>query len=324
MTYDKENMLDKLNKFRDQVEKAFKIAKKAKLPEINKKKVSNIVICGMGGSAAGGLLVKSFVKNIPVFVNRNYDLPKYVNRNSLVFVVSYSGNTEETLSAYNEAKKRKATIIAITSGGKLAEKERKKAIIIPSGYQPREALGYTLIPALVALSRYRLMPNQDNAVRETIRALVPKTDSKEGFMLAKKLLNKIPVFYASDNMAGVAYICKTLTNENVKQPAFYNVFPEMNHNELNGFKRNAKKLHVVMIKDKKDHIRIKKRMEIAGKIIKEAAGITELPTKGKSLLARMLHTLHIAMYASYYLALMNKTDPTPVPVIEEFKLRLKK
>lgn len=323
MGYDKENMLDKLDNFRNQVEEAFKLAKKAKLPKINKKKISNIVICGMGGSAAGGLLLQSFVKDVPVFVNRNYDLPKYVDKNSLVFCVSYSGNTEETLSAYSEAKKRKAAVIAVTSGGKLAEKE-KNAIIIPSGYQPRIALGFTFIPSLIVLSRYRLIANQDNAIRETIRALVPKIDSKEGFMIAKKLFSKIPVFYASDNMHGVSYICKTLTNENAKEPAFNHVFPEMNHNELNGFKKNAKKMHVVMIKDKKDHIKIKKRMEIAGKIIKDATGITELSTKGKSLLTRMLHTLHVIMYTSYYLALMNKLDPTPVPVIEEFKLKLKK
>jgi len=324
MRHDKENMLEKLDSFRIQIEEAFKIAKKAKLPKINKNKINNIVICGMGGSSAGGLLVQSFVKKIPVFVNRNYDLPKYITKNSLVFVVSYSGDTEETLSAYNEAKKRKANIIAVTSGGKLAEKEKKKAIIIPKGYQPRIALGFTFIPLLVVLSRYRLIANQDNAVRETIRSLVPKSNSKEGFMLAKKLFNKIPVFYASDNMHGVAYICKTLTNENAKQPAFCNVFPEMNHNEINGFKKNAKKLHIVMIKDKKDHIRIKKRMEIISKLIKESTGISELPTKGKSLLARMLHTLHIAMYTSYYLALMNKTDPTPVPIIQDLKARLKK
>jgi len=324
MIYNKENMLEKLDNFRKQIEEAFKIAKKAKLPKINKKKIDNIVVCGMGGSSAGGLLIQSFIKKIPVFVNRNYDLPKYVKKNSLVFVVSYSGNTEETLSAYNEAKRRKATVIAITSGGRLAEKEKKNLIKIPEGFQPRIALGYTFIPLLVVLSRCKLIPNQDNAVRDTLRALVPKTNSKEGFMLAKKLFNKIPVFYASDNLMGIAYISKTLINENAKQPAFFHIFPEMNHNELNGFRRNAKKLHVVMVKDKKDHIRIKKRMEIAGKLIKEGTGITEISTKGKSLLARIMHTLHIIMYTSYYLALMNKINPTPVPVIEEFKLKLKK
>jgi glucose/mannose-6-phosphate isomerase len=169
-----------------------------------------------------------------------------------------------------------------------------------------------------------LIPNQDNAIRETIRALVPKTNSKEGFMLTKRLINKIPVFYASNNLMGVAYICKTLTNENAKQPAFFHVFSEMNHNELNGFKKNIKGIYVVMIKDDKDHMMIKKRMEIAGKIIKEKTGITEINTKGKSLLTRMMHTLHIMMYTSYYLALMNKMDPTPVPVIEEFKIKMKK
>jgi len=323
MIYDKSNMLGILENFRNQVKEAFKLAKKAKLPKISRSKISNIVVCGMGGSSAGGLLLAPFVKNIPLFVVRNYELPKYVNKNSLVLAVSYSGNTEETLSAYNEAKKRKATVVAITSNGKLAEKEGKNAIIIPSGFQPRIALGYTFIPMLVVLSKYKLIPNQDNAIRETIKSLVPKSTSKEGFMLSKILNAKIPVIYASEDMKGVAYVFKTLINENAKQPAFYHFLPEMNHNEINGFKKQAKKLHVLVIRDKKDNINIKKRMSITKQIIKHRTGVTELYTKGTNLLTRMLHTLYVGMYNSYYLALMNKVDPTPVPVIQELKGKLK-
>ena len=323
MASDKFNMLGKLQNFRNQVKDAFKIAKKAKLPKISKSKLSNIVVCGMGGSSAGGLLLAPFVKKYPLYIIRNYELPKYVNKNSLVLVVSYSGNTEETLSTYNEAKKRKATVIAITSNGRLAEKEKNKAIIVPSGFQPRVALGYTFIPLLIVLSRYRLIPNQDNAIRETIRSLVPKTCSKEGFMIAKNLNQKIPVIYASENMQAVAYVFKTLINENAKQPAFYHFLPEMNHNEINGFKKQAKKLHIVMIRDKKDHIRIKKRMAIIRQIIKQRTGVTEIHTRGTNLLARILHTIYVGMFNSYYLALMNKVDPTPVPVIQELKAKLK-
>ena len=116
---------------------------------------------------------------------------------------------------------------------------------------------------------------------------------------------------------------KTQINENAKQPAFCGVFPEMNHNEINGFKKVAKKLYVVMLRDKKDILNIKKRMDISKKIIKEKTKVTELHIKGKSLLARMLWTFYISDYASYYLALMNKEDPTPIPVIEELKKRLK-
>jgi len=323
MASDKSNMLGKLQDFRNQVKNAFKIAKKAKLPKFKKSKLSNIVVCGMGGSSAGGLLLASFIKKYPLYVIRNYELPKYVNKNSLVFVVSYSGNTEETLATYNEAKKRKATVIVITSNGKLAEKEKKKAIIIPSGYQPRIALGYTFIPLLIALSRYRLISNQDNAIRETIKSLVPKSCSKEGFMIAKNLNQKIPVIYASEKMQAVAYLFKTMINENAKQPAFYHFFPEMNHNEINGFKKQAKKLHIVIVRDKKDHVKIRKRMAISRKLIKERTGVTEVFTKGTSLLTRLIHTVYIGMYTSYYLALMNKVDPTPVPVVEELKKRLK-
>jgi glucose/mannose-6-phosphate isomerase len=321
--YDKSNMLDKLNNFRNQIKEAFKIAKKARLPKITRPKISNIIVCGMGGSAAGGLLLKSFEKDKPIFVVRNYYLPKYAGRNSLVFCVSYSGDTEETLSAYNEAKKRKATVVAITSGGKLAEKEKKNIILIPGGYQPRIAAAYTFIPLLIALSRYKLIPNQDNAVREAIRILVPKSTSKEAFMITKPLNSRIPVIYASADLEGAAYIFKTQINENSKQPAFYHVLPEMNHNEINGFKKQAKKLHVLMIMDKKDDIMIKKRMAITRQIIRQRTGVTEMPTKGTSLLARILYIVYIAMYSSYYLALMNKVDPTPVPVIQELKKRLK-
>ena len=317
---DKFNMLGILESFSRQCKDAVNLAKRIKI----KGKFENIVVCGMGGSGIGGDLIAPFVKKIPVYVNKDYGLPGFVNRKSLVFVVSYSGDTEETLSAYAEAKKRKATVVVITGGGKLAEKE-KKAIIIPSEIpQPREAIGYLFLSILVILSNTRIISNQDNTIREAIRLLVPKLCSKEGFMLAKKLKDKIPVFYSSGDLKGVCYRIKTQINENAKQPAFCSVFPEMNHNEINGFKKNAKKLYAVLIRDKKDSLIIKRRMDISKKIIKEKTKITELHVKGKSLLARMLWTIYVGDYTSYYLALMNKEDPTSIPVIKELKGKLKK
>lgn len=316
--YDKSNMLRVLESFSEQLKDAEKIVGKTKVSG----KFNNIIICGMGGSGIGGDLIKPFVKKIPVYVNKDYDLPNFIDKNSMVFVVSYSGNTEETLNAYNEAKKRRCKVIAITSGGRLSEKE-KNAIIIPAGLQPREALSYTFLPILMVLSNSKIISNQNSAVNESIRLLVPKTLRREGFLLAQKIKGKIPVFYASETFKAAAYRCKTQVNENAKQPAFSNVIPEMNHNELSGFKNLANKVHVIFIRDKKDSVHIRKRIEINKRIIKEKTGISEINTKGKTLLARMLTVIYVGDFASYYLALMNKEDPTPVSVIEELKKRLK-
>jgi glucose/mannose-6-phosphate isomerase len=311
-------MLGVLNAFPEQCRKAVKLARKVKV----RGKFSNIIVCGMGGSGIGGELLKPFAKYIPVFSHHDYGLPSFVDKNSLVFIVSYSGDTEETLSAYAEAKKRKATVVAITSGGKLAEKE-KKAIIIPSGFQPRAAIGYLFLPILVVLSNSGLIVSQTQAISEALNSMHPKQHSKEAFMLAKKLKDKIPIFYASNELAAVAYRMKTQVNENAKQPAFYHVFPEMDHNEINGFKSLGKKLITVFIRDNKDFMSIRKRMAITKTLIKDKADAVDVNVKGKTLLARILSTIYIGDFASYYLALMNGEDPAPVPIIAELKKRLK-
>ena len=317
MTYDKENMLGVLNNFPEQCKEALRLVRGIKI----KGKFANICVCGMGGSGIGGELLKPFSKRIPVFAHHDYGLPSYVGKNSLVVVISYSGDTEETLSAYAEAKKRKARILAITSGGKLAEKE-KNAIIVPSGLQPRAAIGYLFLTMVAVLSSNRIISNQSGAIHEAIRHLHPRKDSKEAFMIAKKLVRKIPVFYASEDLAGVAYRMKTQINENAKQPAFYHVFPEMDHNEINGFKKQGKKVVVVFIRDSKDIIKVRKRMAVTKKLIKSKTNTVDIHVKGNSLLARMLTTIYVGDFISYYLALMNRVDPTPVPVIEELKKKL--
>ncbi|MBW2996162.1 SIS domain-containing protein [Candidatus Woesearchaeota archaeon] len=227
MNYDKSNMLGVLEAFPEQCKEAVKLVRGVKV----KGKFSNICVCGLGGSGIGGELLKPLAKKMLIFAHHSYGLPSFVNKNSLVVVVSYSGNTEESLSAYAEAKKRKAKVIAITSGGKLAEKD-KNAIIVPTGYEPRAAIGYLFLTMVAVLSSNGIIPNQSAAINEAIRLLRPKESCKMAFMLAKKLYRKIPVFYASEDMGAVAYRIKTQVNENAKQPAFYHVFPEMNHNEI--------------------------------------------------------------------------------------------
>lgn len=319
MIKDKSNMIAVLDSFKQQCIDAFKLAKKSGI-KLNKN-IDNIFVCGMGSSAIGGNLIKPFVKKVPVILNRDYGLPGFASSRSLVFIVTYSGTTEETLSAYSEARKKKSQIIVITSNPQLAKKE-KNSILVPSGYQPRNAIAYLFLTIIAVLEDAKLVPKQN--ITEAARLLVPKTCSKEGFMLGKAMKGIIPIIYATADFEGAAYRLKTQINENAKQTAYCSIIPEMNHNEINGFKHGAKKLHIFMIKDKNDSKRNKKRMEITKQILRDfGIRTTELHTKGNSLLERMLYTIYIGDYSSYYLALMNNEDPSIVPVIQDLKKSLK-
>ncbi len=287
-------------------------------------KINNIVIAGMGGSAMGGDLLKIYLSNtnIPVYVNRDYKVPNFVDENSLVFAVSYSGNTEETLSALNAAKEKKAQIIGITSGGKLAE-ECEKVVNIPSGLQPRAALGYLFFPMLGILHNTNIIRVKNDELNEMMGILKQTNKfNEQGEELSKKLKEKIPIIYASEALGAIAFRWKTQINENAKMPAFYNVFSEMNHNEIAGYKSMDHKFSVVMIQDKNDNDRVKKRMDICKEIMEEYVEVEEVETQGESLLARMFSAIYLGDYVSYYMALWNRVDPSPVDIIEGMKKKL--
>jgi glucose/mannose-6-phosphate isomerase len=287
-------------------------------------KINNIVIAGMGGSAMGGDLLKIYLSNtnIPVYVNRDYKVPNFVDENSLVFAVSYSGNTEETLSALNAAKEKKAQIIGITSGGKLAE-ECEKVVNIPSGLQPRAALGYLFFPMLGILHNTNIIRVKNDELNEMMGILKQTNKfNEQGEELSKKLKEKIPIIYASEALGAIAFRWKTQINENAKMPAFYNVFSEMNHNEIAGYKSMDHKFSVVMILDKNDNDRVKKRMNICKEIMEEYVEVEEVETQGESLLARMFSAIYLGDYVSYYMALWNRVDPSPVDIIEGMKKKL--
>ena len=164
MTYDKENMLGVLESFPEQCKEAVKLARGFKI----KGKFANICVCGMGGSGIGGELLKPLAKKLNITTHHDYGLPKEVDKKSLVVCISYSGNTEETISAFDEAKKRKAKIVVITSGGKLVAKD-KNAIIIPSGMQPRSAIGYLFLTMVAVLSNNGVILNQGSALYEILK-----------------------------------------------------------------------------------------------------------------------------------------------------------
>ena len=341
---DKEWMYRLILDFPNQLADALKISKKVDLKTINANSIENIIVAGMGGSAIGGDLVRSYLAeeiDLPFFVCKNYTLPQFVSQKSLVFVSSYSGNTEETLSAYQDAKKRKAQVISICSGGKLNEltlKDGFPLVEMPRGFPPRAALGYGFGPILLTLSRLKLIRNKENELKKALGFLSKNVtqykmekDSSENKAkeLALKLHHKLPIIYASvDFFDAVAYRWKCQICENSKMLAYSNVFPEFNHNELvgwnilNGLGDN---LVVVILRDKDDHPRIKRRMEIVKKIIQEKKiEVIEVESQGENLLSRILSLIQLGDFVSFYLAILNKVNPTPVKVIDFLKNELGK
>lgn len=318
MPADSQNMLGVIKQFPQQCKEALGLPKGISVPGT----INSIVVAGMGGSAISGDLLKIYLRDMPVTVTRGYRVPKFVNEDTLVFVVSYSGNTEETYHAYLDAYEKRAKIIAITSGGKLQD-DCEKVIKIPSGLQPRAALGYLFFPMLGILHNSNLVRVRNDELNEMLDLLKEVGDfNEEGEAISKKLRDKIPIIYASQDMYPLAIRWKTQINENAKLPAFYNVFSEMNHNEICGFKGMGAKYKVIMLRDKKDHKQIQKRMDICKEIMEETVEVEEIHTQGSSLLARIFTTIYLGDFVSYHLAVWNRTDPTPVEVIDTLKRKL--
>ena len=233
MPIDNSNMLKVIEDFPHQCRTALELTKGIYVSG----KIDKIVIAGMGGSAVAGDLLKIYMHDskIPVFVARDYKIPNFVDENTLFFAISYSGNTEETLSAFEDAQKKKAKIIAVTSGGKLSE-AAKKVVSIPSGLQPRAALGYLFFPALGVLANSNIAEVKNSEVREMLDVISKTEDFKKtGERIAKNIGSRIPIIYASDFLGAVAYRWKTQFNENSKSPAFFHLFSELNHNEIVGY-----------------------------------------------------------------------------------------
>ncbi len=321
MPIDNSNMLKVIEDFPHQCRTALSLPKGITVSG----KVDKIIVAGMGGSAVGGDLLKLYLHDlkIPIITVRDYKLPNFVDENTLVFVVSYSGNTEETLSAFEDATKRKAKIVAVTSGGKLAELA-KKVIKIPSGLQPRAALGYIFFPVLGVLVNSGIAKENSGDVKEMLDILSNTNDFKSfGEKLAKQIGNRTPLIYASEQFSAVAYRWKTQFNENSKVAAFTHNFSELNHNEIVGYQTMSREKFIsIFLRDNFDNDRIKKRMDITKEIISQKVDVVEIFTKGSSLLSRLFSALYYADFASYYLALQNKIDPTPVHVIESLKKKL--
>lgn len=335
-------MYDWIRDFPSQIEHAVQIGKSAPL-KLNVRGIKNIVLTGLGGSAIGGDLLRSYLAeelDVPFIINRHYVLPEFVDNNTVVVVSSYSGNTEETTAAHRDAAKRKARVFCITTNGEtaqIAKKFRHPVIEIPGGYSPRAALGYSFFPMLVAFSRLGLIKSKSKEIRETVDLLRAKSAifSNPGLpdnapmQLAKQLHGKLPIIYApNEHLDAVAVRWRGQVCENAKQLAFGHLLPEMNHNELVGWKNAThlmKQMHVIFLKDKGTHKRVAMRENITKQIVSPFADrATEVWSEGKSLLARMFYLIHFGDWVSFYLAILNNEDPTPVKVIDYLKNELAK
>jgi glucose/mannose-6-phosphate isomerase len=337
---DPQAMYALLHSFPDQIQTA--AAAGQKLSFLRSYDPRAIIVTGLGGSAIGGDLVKSIAGSdlkVPFIVNRDYALPGFVNATCLVFACSYSGNTEETISAYQQARQANATIVCITSGGKLEEMGKADAfpvLKLPPGLPPRAALGHSLMTLFYALQKMQIIPDMGSAVSETIDLLFKLRDRfahdnpeiKNGAkILASSLKNKIVALYGSSGiMEAVAFRWRSQIEENAKNLAFHHVLPEMNHNELVGWLypvETLRQIGVILLRDKGDHPQVQRRFDLVRELISGKAGVVhEIWSEGESLTARVMSSLYLGDYVSLYLAYVNNVDPTPVEVINYLKKAL--
>lgn len=339
---DKANMFALLRDFPLQIREALSIGEKAEI-RLRAKGIRSVVLCGLGGSAISGDLLRSYLNTeltIPFLVNRHYTLPRWVGPDTLVIISSYSGNTEETNAAHKEAIRRKARILCISSNGateRLARRSRSPFLKVPGGLPPRAAIGYSFFPLLLALARIGLIKSKRTEIRETLALLEARTDAwtspdpaaNPALALAMELRNRLVVCYSStDRFDAVNTRWRGQIAENAKSLAFGHVLPEMNHNELVGWKvleKEMREMQVVFLRDRDDHARVQIRMEITKEILGRSTDhITEVWSEGRSLLARMFSLICLGDWVSYYLAILHGEDPTPVAVIDLLKTELGK
>lgn len=320
-----------IQEFATQLKKALSIGQTYSF-KTPKRTFSNIVLTGLGGSGIGGSIVQNYVFNTikcPFWVNKEYTLPAFVGPDTLVIVCSYSGNTEETLVAAHEALQQKATVVGITSGGSLqtfCEENNLDCILLPQGMPPRACLGYSIVQVLFTLRHFGLI--DDNFIEEVQAAqqlVAQNTDRyrQMGHELADKLLGKLPIIYASGRMEGMAIRFRQQLNENSKMLCWHAIIPEMNHNELVGWRDDARDKALVILRTPSDPERVAFRMDINKDVYKQYNPcIIELFAEGDSYWEQLFSLVHITDWCSVYLAEMRNVNAIEVKVIDALKAKL--
>jgi len=337
---DPEDMLGRIKELGKQIRDAWKIAVDSRLPPAFAD-VRNITVTGMGGSAIGGDLAAALLADelkVPMTVHRDYGLPAYVGRDSLVIASSYSGNTEETLSAFEEARKRGAKVLALTTGGTLATQARASNYpVVTFSYKarPRATLGYSLGLVLGSLTRLGLVRDLSSDLESAVADLARLEErvhegarTNEAKKLAIELCGRIVFAYGAGVMGVMARRVKGQWNENAKNWSAYDVMSELNHNAVVGFPnpqiaRDA--ISVLMLRSDRDNPRHKIRFDVTRELLDRASiQHKSLQFTGSNMLSEVLQMTLFTDYVTFYVALLNGADPSPNTSIDYLKERLAK
>ncbi len=338
---DRGDMLGILGRFNQLLENALESAAPVELPR--QKTVDSVVFLGLGGSAIGGDLVRTYLGSdlkVPFQVVRDYTVPGWVGRTTLALVSSYSGDTEETLTALQAAEAAGAVVVCMTSGGeleKIAARDARPVFRFPGGYPPRTALPFSFVAVLAALSGMGLINDRSDEIRASLpwvrhrlEVYGPENVSSDNpaKALAARLAGRVPIIYGSaDRLASVARRWAAQISENAKQLAYFSELPEMNHNEIVGWQHPPellRRLMPIFLRDQQDHSRTQIRLEITREFLgQHTEPVLEYWSAGDLWLERLWTLILLGDYTSVYLSFLNREDPTPVEMIESLKVRLR-
>ncbi|MEX2551632.1 MAG: bifunctional phosphoglucose/phosphomannose isomerase [Actinomycetota bacterium] len=327
--YDPDGILDVLTGFPRQVELALE------LEVAIRRKPRSIVVAGMGGSALGGQLVTDLLRDrlpVPLIVHRDYAVPEFVDESSLVVAISYSGDTEETVSAFESASKRGAEVVAISSGGRLkaiAERRGAGHLALPQGIPPRMAWAYLSLPLIKMFAGAGLCDLDTQGLSTLMSRLCREYQpgrQNEPIELAHELRGLIPIYCSSSSTSILAYKWKINTNENAKQQAFASVFPELNHNEMMGWRwpdDSLRRFALVFLRTDFEGESIARRIELTKEIVGGGPEkILEFEAPGRTKIEQLFASIYAGDFMSYYLALLNHENPGSVAAVEQLKARL--
>ncbi len=328
-------MMDQLvAKFPEQLKEAMEIGAMAKINK-HTSDIRNIFVTGLGGSGIGGNFVIELVRKelkVPMTINKSYEIPAYIDASTLVIVSSYSGNTEETLTAFHLLKNSGSKVVCISSGGKLIELAIECGfdyIKLPDNWpSPRACLGYSLVQQIFILNHLGLISDTLPKLVGTSYALLEAETEDirdKAKLVAQMLVGKIPIIYTTDRMESVAVRFRQQINENSKMLCWHHVLPEMNHNELVGWREKKDEWAVVVFRNSDDYDRNVVRLDICKEIINNyAPTYIELFSKGNSLMERMMYFVHLGDWISVELAQLRNVNANEVLVIDFLKAELGK
>lgn len=324
-------MHELVEQFPQQLERALEIGQAAKIGK-TKFPIRNVLVTGLGGSGIGGTIIANVLRDdlqVPVIINKEYQIPAFVNENTLVIVSSYSGNTEETMSAMLQAFKKQAQIICITSGGLIkeyAETNDIDFVLIDAGSPPRAAFGQSFVQIFYILHYLGLL---EGKFIDYFTAAINLLNTEEVAIknyakeIAGKLNGKIPVIYADAKFEGVAIRFRQQINENSKMLCWHHVVPEMNHNEIVGWRDKNENISVVFLRNEHDFGRNQERMDFVKEVVANyASDIIEITSKGNSDIERALYLIHLTDWISCFLADLKGVDAIEIDVINKLKNKL--